>query len=595
MFIALGFSVARNQLFAQSHLPAVPAWKGRSEELIVKPKTPGITPFERSNGLESATEEQLTMWFDTLMQRDKRITRHALCTTAQNRTVWMYAFSTQALGADAFNQPQQIGGHWMVFQAGIHSGEIDGLDAGMMLYRDIVAGKLDLVNQGLNLLFIPILNLDGHHRSSEHNRINQRGPAIQGWRSNALNQNLNRDYSKLESNEIAGIVKLISRLKPALYLDIHVTDGADYQYDITYGSMGSHAYSPNISAWLHDSMKPFVDKQLSNFGHIPGPLIFLKNEKKPVEGNMAYTFSARFSHAYGDLVHIPTVLVENHSLKPFRQRVLGTRVLLQAMAEAVLRDKENLTKAIEKDRNQRNKTLTLSWDFPKLAKDSMVFKGFKPEYRFSEAAGAEVITWNAEPINENIPLLVQNEAKFIVEKPRAYLVPETRKDIQLKLQHHGISGITLKMDSLIEVNRYKMMDIEFSGKQTNQGRTRFQGKIEDFTQLVLFRAGTVFYSTDQPLGDLLVVLLEPESSESFFQWGFFTEMIERTEYFETYAMAPIADEMMRSNPELKMQFEKELETNAALKDDPEARLRWWYDRSVYADKNWKIYPVSRIE
>ena len=163
----------------------------------------------------------------------------------------------------------------MLAQAGIHSGEIDGKDAGLMLLRDMtVRGtRRDLLQQ-VNLLFVPILSVDGHERFSKYSRINQRGPVEMGWRSNARNLNLNRDYTKLETNGVNAVVRVINQWAPDLYIDLHVTDGADYQYDITWGLPQIYGWSPEISRWAYERFQPAMNEELTNWGHTPGPFVW---------------------------------------------------------------------------------------------------------------------------------------------------------------------------------------------------------------------------------------------------------------------------------------------------------------------------------
>src|SRR5690606_5020081 len=274
----------------------------------------------------------------------------------------------------------------LLIQAGIHSGEIDGKDAGMMLLRDVVNGsKKDLLDR-VNLLFIPILSVDGHERSSPYNRVNQRGPSNMGWRTNARNLNLNRDYAKLDTEEIRAVIAVINAYKPDLYLDIHVTDGADYQYDITYGY--SESYSPSIAQWLTGKFRPNVDASLKAFDHIPGPLVFAANDRDFSKGMVEFGHSTRFSNGYGDIAHLPTVLIENHSLKPFRQRVLGTYVFLEATIRLLASDGKALQDATASDRAYRHKEVVLSWRRSETP-DTVEFLGIVSQIKTSSVTNKE--------------------------------------------------------------------------------------------------------------------------------------------------------------------------------------------------------------
>ncbi len=580
-----------NQLSSQQHLPPTAEWKGKSLNLMLSKDADWATPFELSDGNRSATILEMRNWFGRLLNKYSQVNELVIGQTINETEILAYTFSEDPAFSVSLHRSDKP---LVVFQAGIHSGEIDGLDAGMMLFRDLCTGPLKSLAKQVVIIFIPAINIDGLSRLSDKNRINQRGPEMQGWRSNSLNQNLNRDYSKLDSYEIKSVVELIAVVKPELYVDIHVTDGADYQYDITYGFTGKHGYSPEISKWLENVLKSRADQQLSKYGHIPGPLVFLKDEKDPRLGNQLYTFGPRFSHGYGDVRHMPTVLVENHSLKPFRQRVLGTRVLMEAMLQVLAEESKSLRIAMKKDATSLPSKIPVTWDIDTNSTDSMMFKGLKSIVRKSEAAGSEVVSWNAEKLDVKIPLIQHNQPKTFINRPKFYFIPANRTDIRDRLKSHCIEHRILESDSLVEVSCLRFENFQLIGKTTNQGRTRMTANSVAFKKKVLYRRGTVIVSTDQPLGILCCLLLEPDSPDSFFQWGFFGDVAERTEYFEAYAMAPLADEMMKNNPELKAEFDSKCKADEAFRKDQDARLRWWYEHSEWSDENWMVYPIGII-
>ena len=313
---------------SQNFLPPAQEWHGKSEELIAKANNPWITPAETAGFAKTPTYQQTMDWFKKLADASPLLTMVSIGKSVENRDIYMIVAST-----DKFTTPEALknsGKPLLLAQAGIHSGEIDGKDAGMMLLRDIAFGDKQSLIEKVNFLFIPILSVDAHERSSPYNRPNQRGPENMGWRTNAQNLNLNRDYAKLDTKEVRAVVNVMNEYDPSFYMDIHVTDGADYQYDITFGGIGQQGNSPGIADWLENNYKPAADKSLSANGHIPGQLLFALNDMDFTAGNVVIAGGPRFSDSYGNLRHMPTVLVENHSLKPFKQRVLGTYVLLES-------------------------------------------------------------------------------------------------------------------------------------------------------------------------------------------------------------------------------------------------------------------------
>ncbi|HTE32810.1 MAG TPA: M14 family zinc carboxypeptidase, partial [Chryseolinea sp.] len=262
---------------AQSILPPIIEWSGKSESLIAKQDNPWITASEKSNFVSTPDYHETMNWFKKLTAASPLLTMVSIGKSVEGRDIYMIIASAEKIVTSA--ALKKSAKPLLLAQAGIHSGEIDGKDAGMMLLRDIAFGnKKELINK-VNFLFIPILSVDAHERSSPYNRPNQRGPENMGWRTNAQNLNLNRDYAKLDTKEIRSVVQVINEYDPVLYMDIHVTDGADYQYDITFGGLGLQGNSPGIAQWLETSYKPAVDKDLIANGHTPGQLLIAKNDR----------------------------------------------------------------------------------------------------------------------------------------------------------------------------------------------------------------------------------------------------------------------------------------------------------------------------
>jgi murein tripeptide amidase MpaA len=321
-------------LDAGSLLPPLMDWSGKSEALIAAPDDPWITPAEKTGLVSTPSYDETVEWLQRLVDAAPQLEMVSIGKSLQGRDFWMVIASAE--GHFSPQAMQASGKPVLLAQAGIHAGEIDGKDAGLMLLRDMtVSARRAGLLEKANFLFVPIFNVDGHEITSPYNRINQRGPLKMGWRTNARNQNLNRDYTKLDTPGVRSIIRVIREWQPDLYLDLHVTDGADYQYDITFGGNGSGGWSPAIGSWIEEVFRPAVASKLSEQGHIPGPLVLSVNNMDMEDGYYIWNADPRYSNGYGDARHLPTVLVENHSLKPYRQRVLGTYVLLAASMEAL--------------------------------------------------------------------------------------------------------------------------------------------------------------------------------------------------------------------------------------------------------------------
>lgn len=576
------------KLNPEDFLPPVPAWKGSSEALIAPATDKWLTPSE-ATGLTATPNYEESMAFLEKMDRQSALMRlETFGHTGQGRKL-VAAILTKD-GAKL--QPSKP---VFLIQAGIHSGEIDGKDAMFMLIRDMLfKGRDDLIDK-VNIAFIPMFNADGHERSTSYSRPNQRGPKEMGWRNTAQNLNLNRDYMKADAPELQALLGLINKYDPDLYIDLHVTDGMDYQYDITYGFDGwdgLYAWSPATGKWLNDVYRPKADAALKAAGHIPGPLIFARDDGDVSKGIDLYAFAPRFSTAYGDLRRLPAVLVENHSLKPYRQRVLGTYVLLEASLKALASDGKALKQAIAADRAARPTTINANWKEKAAPVGKLDFLTIASEEVTSPATGMKVTRFLGKPGPTVTIPVYGSEPGLQLSVPKAYWVPVTKPDVIARLKLHGIAVETLQVAKTVEVEMVRLDGFKTAAPAEGRMNVTPTG-LHRFTRKETFPAGSVRVSTDQPLGALATYLLEPESEDSFLAWGFFNEILSRVEYMEPYAIAPMAEKMLASDPALKAEFEKRLQEDEAFAASPLRRLGFFYERSPFYDDRYLLYPVGR--
>ncbi|MGX9461391.1 M14 family metallopeptidase [Shewanella sp. A14] len=572
-----------------SILPPIHPWSGTSEALLLSADQPWATPFEQQGYVYSPSYDDTVKWLDTLVDSSDVLQKVSIGKSPQGRDIWMIIASQD--GTSTAQELSDNGKPTVLVQAGIHSGEIDGKDAGMMLLRDISHNnKRDLL-KNVNLLFIPILSVDAHERSSQFNRVNQRGPVKMGWRTTANNLNLNRDYAKADALEMQHLIRTINIWQPDLYIDIHVTDGIDYQYDVTFGYNVAQGYSPSIFTWLESIYRPAIEQALTQQGHIPGQLVFANDNSDMTKGVSLWNPSPRFSNGYGDARHLPTILIENHSLKPYKQRVLGTYVMLEQTLNTVAQNSTKLKSAINEDKYRNPSKLTIRWQKQTLA-EGRDFKGVDYHVEQSPISGNKVVRWTGEPkLYKNLPVVANTKADVTVTRPVAYYIPPQWTHVIERLSLHGIRMTRLKKPMSITAQQYQFSDPLFSstdyeGHQTVTAKATIH-KIN--TQLP---AGSVRIQTDQPLGDLAMLLLEPQAEDSLFYWGMFNTIFTRTEYIEDYAVEPLAAQMLIDSTALKTEFETALK-DPIFANNSKARLRWFYERSPYYDNQYMKYPVLR--
>ena len=596
--LAIGAGVAAAQpstfdyeIDLEALLPPTIEWNGRSAGLIAPEFDPWRTLAEEADFASTSSYAQTVSWFERLTAVSPKLQMVSLGRSWEGRDIWMVVVSAEGAGSPA--ELAATGKPVLLAQAGIHSGEIDGKDAGMMFIRELVFGRYQELLDQASLLFVPILNVDGHERVSSLSRVNQRGPEESGWRTNARNLNLNRDYSKLDTPEIRAVVAAINTWRPDLYLDLHVTDGVDQQPDITWSFTGRHASSPAISGWLDAPLTSTLWQDLTEMGHIPGRHVFVIDREDLGKGILCWEGGPRYSDGYGSARHLPTVLVETHALKPYRQRVLGTAVLLASVFRTLGTHGAELLEAIAVDRDRRPTELTLGWaPSNQPAPDTHRFLGIVSTLVPSEISGADRIVWTGETMEIDVPKYLSTRPLGQATLPRAYWIPAAWSDVIRRLRDHGIEMESLDEPRTLDVEMYRLGEPEYAdGPFEGRLRVEAEASIEQRTET--YPPGSARIPTDQALGILAALLLEPEAPDSFLQWGFFNTVFQRTEYAESYIVEPLAEEMLRQNPDLRAEFDAKLESDPEFAASPAKRLDWFYLRSPLGESRGRRYPGGR--
>jgi hypothetical protein len=490
----------------------------------------------------------------------------------------------------------------ILIQACIHAGEPDGKDAGLALLRDIAITKSRPgLLKNLVVLFIPIYNSDGHERVSPYNRINQNGPAEMGWRTTSIYQNLNRDYMKADTSETRAWLSLWNRWMPDLFIDCHVTDGANYRYNITYQHEHHEGVAPSVLAWE----KKVIDERVAPATEAAGNVVswyleFIDNRDLP-KGIRDFNGSPRFSTGYTPLRNRPGILIETHMLKPYRPRVVGTYDFLRFTLAEVSRDPESLLAAV---RAADEKTVTdgRSYDparrYPidfELTDKATPYHLRAVEYHteLSDVSGAERVVFGSKPLDLTVPMYDDFRVKTAIAPPLYYVVPVQWKDAIEVLRLHGLEFETTKEPLTVEIESYRFVDVKWASGPF-EGRLMPSFETEVVHESRTFPAGSVIVPLAQKSAKVAMNLLEPAAPDSLVHWGFFNATFEQKEYGEDYVVEKLAREMLANDPSLREEYEKKLAGDPAFAADPQARLQFFYRRSPYWDQQMNLYPVGRI-
>ena len=505
----------------------------------------------------------------------------------------------------------------LMLQAGIHPGESDGKDAGFIALREILGETAAPgILERTAILFVPAFNVDGHERFGRWNRPNQNGPEEMGWRTTAQNLNLNRDYTKADAPEMRALLGLIREWDPLVCADLHVTDGADFQPDISLQAEPVNQGDARLYAAGRELRDALIAK-LAAQGSMPLPFYpdFAKPDD-PASGFLLTVYSPRFSTGYFPQRNRFTVLVETHSWKDYATRVRVTRNTIVGLAELVAAHggqwREETRHADVTAARLAGAELVLDYssgwrEGASGARPDTVgasgshilnFPGYAYTRKPSAISGAPVTVYDPKtPEIWRVPLRDQVSPSLVVKAPLGgYVVPIAwASDIGARLGFHGIKCQPLPANrSGLRAEAYRASAVHFAAAPF-EGRMRvnltgsWQRETHDLT------AGGLFVPIAQPLARLVMHLLEPEAPDSFAAWGFFNACFEQKEYMEPYVAEQIARTMLAEQPELGTQFALRLKEDPAFAASPSARLDFFLRLHSSWDSHYNLYPVFRVD
>jgi len=591
----------------------------------VAQKPPASQQVERDSWTTPAEQSdyRTTPRYDETMEYIRRVAAAAprqvklesFGKTPEGRDLWLVIVSK-----DGVFDPERVrrsGRAVMLIQNAIHAGEMDGKDACLALLREMVITRSQAkLLDNVVVLIIPIYNADGHERFGPHNRINQNGPAEMGWRTTAQNLNLNRDYMKADAPETRAFLQLFQRWLPDFFVDDHVTDGADYQYDTTYAFDYGPDVPPAIAGWMREAVQPYIEKSVSDAGHVIGEYVGV-GEATPRTGLAVGHDIPRFSTGYMVVQNRPGFLVEMHMLKDYRTRVTGNYELLRALLEVLNRDAAKIVamnraadeETVARGREAQSATYIRKPDeFPLrlAAGDESVkfpYKGYRRTVALSEVSGGLWNQYTKEPESIEIPFRNQLQPTLSVPIPGAYIVPVQWEKVIEVLRAHGVRMLPTTAVWSAEVDAYrctpKWAERPFEGRHVLGGaRSAFAPtpppECQAVREKLSFPAGSMVVPMDQRAAKVALHWLEPQGPDSAVYWGFFDAIFEQKEYGEPYVLEKLAREMMSKDPKLKAEFEEKVRTDREFAANPYGRLNWFYQRSPWWDPMLGLYPVGKV-
>ncbi len=490
----------------------------------------------------------------------------------------------------------------ILIQSGIHAGEIEGKDTALMLVRDMTVTKKHAawLDKAI-FVIIPVFNVDGHEDFSPYHRPSQNGPKSTGLRATAQRVNLNRDYIKADTPEMRAWLKLFNSWMPDFHIDNHVTDGADFQYDVTWDMARNQDLAEPAGAWVRERFVPELDRRMEADGHMVAPYGALRQVGGRREFFME-VFSPRYSHLYCAVQNRPSLLVESHSLKAAKTRAWAHYDIMRHAIDIITANPEALRNAVrEADRlmmaRAGDRSAPPVYLAGKVSEKSrpLVYHSLKNGPFKSEVTGAMVNRFTAEKDDIDTVIHDQIETTAEAQMPLGYLIPAAWKPLADVLMLHGVDVEWLSKPVEQEFETYRFSNVKFEPTPF-EGRVMSNFDVKRAAEKIAMPAGSFWVPLKQQRARLILAMLEPMGPDSLARWGFLNSVFEgggRGGLGE-YLSEPIARRMMADSPELRKQFEAKLASDAQFAANPRARLQWWFDQSAYRASDAGRYPVVRV-
>jgi len=549
--------------------------------------------FEKTNGMESATYFEAIDWYKNLDKKSPQVLVKEMGMTDAGYPLHLVLVST-----DGKFDPVQ----WhkekktvILINNGIHPGEPDGIDASMMLVRDIVTKKLKLP-ENVALAFIPVYNIGGCLNRGSFSRANQNGPKEYGFRGNAQNLDLNRDFTKCDSKEARAFAEIFHLLDPDILMDNHVSDGADYQHTMTLLTTQYDKLGADLGGWLKDTFEPELYKGMAEKNWDMVPYVNFETAN-PDNGMEMFYDPPRYSSGYAALFQTIGFVPETHMLKTFKDRVLSTYALMQTVIEKASLNATELIVQRNKAKAEtiKEKNWPLSWNNDTTKFSYITFKGYEQAFKPSDATGLKRMYYDRnKPFTKKVKFFnVFNPGNFI-SAPSAYIIPRGWSTVLELLKLNKVSMQQLKADSSIEVEAYHIDDYKSLPRPYEKHHKNSGVKISVMKQKIRFLKGDYIIPLNQTANRFIVEMLEPTGDDSYFAWNFFDAILQQKEGYSDYRWDDLAAEVLKNNPELKKRLEEKKKADSKFAANGSAQLDFIYKNSPYYESGHNRYPVYRL-
>ena len=481
---------------------------------------------------------------------------------------------------------------------GIHPGEPDGIDATLWLVQDILTDpKKAALLERLVLVIIPVYNIDGALVRNSSLRASQNGPAEYGFRGNGQNLDLNRDFIKCDTKNAMSFSELYTKWDPEIFIDNHVSNGADYTYTMTMLASHPDKLGYGQAAFLRTQMLTDLYKRMDIKSFPMCPYVNVWGTT-PDKGLPGFIDSPRYASGYGSLFQSFCFVPETHMLKPYDQRVKSTYAFMMSMieynAENYVSIKIERAKAI-RDMKAAQK-MPVAWEMDKIKNDTFNFKGYDYAYVKSEVSGLPRLKYfRDKPVTWKVPYYGYADATTMVDVPTSYILPQAYYKVAERMKMNGVKMVKIGQDTVIKGQAYKIIKTESIKNPYESHFGHYNTQVELIEVTKQFLKGDYIIPTDQRAKRYIVETLEPQATDSYFNWNFFDGILNRKEGFSDYVFEDEAAELLKKDPPLRTALDKAIEADPALKTNAFGQLNFIYERSKYGEPWANVYPVVKVK
>jgi Zinc carboxypeptidase len=552
------------------------------------------TKFEQSNGTQTPTYFEIVDWWKKLDATSGKIKMLTMGMTDAGYPLHLIVVSNN--GDYNFENIHRNNKRVILINNGIHPGEPDGVDASMLLVRDIVINKYKIPDN-IVLAVIPIYNIGGCLDRSADYRVDQNGPEEFGFRGNSQNLDLNRDFIKCDSKDARAFAEIFHSTDPDVFVDNHVSNGADYQHVMTLLTTQHNKLGGVMGEFLDKQFEPALYSLMKEKGFDLVPYVNSFGDT-PENGWPEYWDGPRYSSGYAALWHTFSFVPETHMLKPYDQRVKSTYSLMQSFIEFTAKNSEQ----IKNLRNQTKKSVQsaiefpISWALDRSQFKEVTYKGYEAGRKPSEVSGLQRLYYDrSKPFEKTVKIFNYFPPKTFIKKPAAYVIPRGWWKVIDLLKLNKVQMYQLKKDTMINVEVYKIDDYRTSPRQYEMHHPNSEVKTSSSVQQVKFSKGDWYIPMNQEANRFLIETLEPQAEDSYFAWNFFDAILGQKEGYSAYAFEDIAADHLKNNTDLKNKLEQRRTTDTAFAKSARAQLSFIYENSKWVEPAYLRYPVYRVK